>query len=100
MFKSKMNNRKFGTIRNQKGQSMVEYLLMLAVIAFMFILAKQLFTKFGIADKVMGADTLLAPLEFTYRYGDKRTRGWDEGPNEHPIIDQPGNYKLFTEGEK
>lgn len=91
-------------LRNQRGQTMVEYLLLTAVIMTLVVV---MFRLFSARELIYGRITrpIVAYLKYSYKYGDRKALGWDEGnPKNHIQISEPNRgqtFKIFiTEGER
>lgn len=86
--------------RDEKGQAMTEYLLLLSIVVFIFVGVNKFFK-----EHKLGA-TILAPItgDFarTYRYGYAKTKGYDDGgPDMHPRAVGGNNFRIFrSDGAK
>lgn len=85
-------------IKNQKGQSMVEYILvmLLVVSALIFGLGKLKQSEFFFKTF---SEPLVKYITYNYKYADPSAQGWDEGnPRKHIQISKPNeavNFRLF-----
>ncbi|MEN9723799.1 MAG: hypothetical protein RJB38_1785 [Pseudomonadota bacterium] len=84
--------------RDDRGQAITEYVLLLLIILSLAGLVKALLVKFRIADK------LLAPVNqrfvYVYRYGHEEARGFEDGgPRKHPRADGENSFRLFLNPE-
>lgn len=84
----------------ESGQALTEYVLLLVLITLIYVLIVKQFKGMGLADK------MLKPLQeqyaYTYRYGDPRARGPDDGgPIRHPraVTGSENNFRLFLNPE-
>lgn len=82
----------------QRGQSMVEYLLVLFVIvAGIIIMMKSLKSNEFFYKNI--SEPLVKTITYNYKYGDSSAQGWDEGaPKKHIQISKPnngGSFRLF-----
>ncbi len=87
--------------RNQKGQSMVEYILVMAIVvtAIVVILGQMKKNEFFFKRFT---EPLVKHLAYNYKYADPKAQGWDEGsPNSHIQIQEPQGrtFRLFQPGE-
>lgn len=86
------------TVKSKSGQALVEYVVLLAVVAgVIFLLFKQLPKLFAALEAPLRKD-----YRFVYKYGDKDTRGFNDegetGPVRHPRYSKPNNFRLFGRG--
>ncbi len=86
--------------RGESGQAFTEYVLLLVLVTLIYALIVRQFKAMDLADK------LLIPLReqyaYTYRYGDPRARGPDDGgPIRHPraVTGSNDNFRLFLNPE-
>jgi hypothetical protein len=87
------------TMKNESGQAVTEYILMVAVVVGLFLAVETALTKTGLNA------TMMTPLTknyyFTYKYGHPKALGYDEaaqgGPSMHPRITTPGNFRIFID---
>lgn len=87
--------RKF--LRNQRGQTIIEYVLVMAVVvsAIMLIMGKLKQSQFFFKKFT---EPLVKHMTYNYKYGDPRAQGWDEGqPRLHIQISQPqgATFRMF-----
>ncbi len=81
--------------RDQSGQAMLEYVLLLSVIVGCVFLLREGIARFDVGDR------LLRPLSESYarayKYGHPKAQGFDEGePKNHPRIETgENNFRLF-----
>jgi hypothetical protein len=83
--------------RGQRGQSIVEYLLVLCVmvVGLLFILAKLKESQFFYKRLT---EPLVKYITYNYKYGDPTAQGWDEGTaRNHIQIQKPqgATFRLF-----
>jgi len=84
-----------GKLRCQKGQSVVEYLLVLAVIVSAVLLVLGLLRESDFFFKRV-TEPLVRHITYNYKYGDPRSQGWDEGsPRLHIQISRPNEGQTF-----
>lgn len=71
-------------LKNERGQAIVEYILLLSTIVAIYATVISWVSQFGLMQK------LVAPLnnEFakTYQFGDPKADGFDGEPKRHPRI--------------
>jgi hypothetical protein len=84
-------------LRNQRGQTMVEYLLMMAIMvgALIVMMAKLKDSNFFFEKFI---EPLVKHITYNYKYGDSKAQGWDEGtPKLHIQISEPQGttFRLF-----
>jgi hypothetical protein len=86
--------------KDESGQAVVEYILMLSVVATLYILAKAL-SESGIAETMMRP--LTQDFARAYRYGHVEAQGFEDGgPKNHPRASQDtgeGNFRIFLNPE-
>lgn|GEM_PF-802604 len=81
-------------LRQNRGQGVTEYILLLAVISTAFALLSNGLNKMGVADKM--TNMLLGPFAATYRYGHSKAKGYDDGgPSMHPMASGGNNFRIF-----
>lgn len=84
-------------VRNERGQAVTEYILLLSIIVAAFMLLSKGLTDIGLSKK------LLTPVKEdfarAYRYGHPKAKGFDDGgPENHPRAYTGGsnnNFRLF-----
>ena len=82
-------------LRNQRGQSIVEYMLVLMVIVSALLLVLGLLKKSNYFYKNV-TEPLVKTVTYNYKYGDPRSQGWDEGnPRRHIQIARPNEGQTF-----
>ena len=82
--------------KNESGQAIIEYVLLLAIIATAFLVASRGLGKLGIADKL--TRPVKQDFAAAYRYGHPKAKGSDEGGFElHPraIAGGGNNFRIF-----
>lgn len=93
--------RRLQLLRNQRGQTMVEYLLMMAIMlgAVIVVMGKLKQSNFFFKRFT---EPLVKHITYNYKYGDPRAQGWDEGtPKLHIQISEPSGatFRLFQPKE-
>ena len=90
-----MVNRMANHIRNEKGQSMLEYILLLAIVSGFSLTILRAVSHFGVMEKI--AEPLTKGYAATYKYGHPKAKGYDEGtPENHPrAVTGGNNTRLF-----
>lgn len=94
---------KLPLIRNQRGQSIMEYILVMflvvSIVMFLFGSMKKSNFFFNRFTK-----PLVQHIVYNYKYGDPAAQGWDEGsPRLHIQISQPNanaTFRLFQPEKK
>jgi hypothetical protein len=82
-------------LRNQQGQSVVEYLLVMAVIVGALLLLMKLLKDSNYFYKNV-TSPIVSHITYNYKYGDPRAQGWDEGsPKLHIQISRPNEGQTF-----
>jgi Flp pilus assembly pilin Flp len=84
-------------LREERGQTTVEYILLLAAIVSFFLIIGR-----GLKGRDL-TKALTKPLTedfaFAYKYGHPKARGYDEGaPRMHPRAgagEDPSNFRIF-----
>jgi len=83
---------------NQKGQAVLEYILLSAIIMGMVFLVLGRLKSGDYFFKNFTAP-LVQYLKFNYKYGDQNALGWDEsdtgGPRRHIQISTPNDGQTF-----
>lgn len=84
--------------KNERGQSMMEYLLVMFVIVAGIIIMMNGLKKNQFFYKNI-TEPLVKTITYNYKYGDPSAQGWDEGtPKKHIQISKPnsgGSFRLF-----
>ena len=80
----------------QSGQTMVEYILLTAVIVLGIILFFALLRDAEFIWKRL-SEPVIGYIKYNYKYGDPNALGWDEGggPRKHIQIAQPNAGQTF-----
>ncbi len=82
-------------LRNQRGQSIVEYMLVLIVIVSALLLILKLMKESNFFYKNI-SEPLVKHIAYNYKYGDPKAQGWDEGsPKLHIQISRPNEGQTF-----
>jgi uncharacterized protein (UPF0333 family) len=82
-------------LRNQKGQSVFEYMLVLLVVIGAVLLVMGLLKKSNFFYKKV-TEPLVKHITYNYKYGDSGAQGWDEGnPKLHIQISRPNEGQTF-----
>jgi len=85
----------FRGIRGQRGQSILEYMLVLCVIMSAVLLVISLMKKSHFFYKNI-SEPLVRHITYNYKYGDPKAQGWDEGsPKLHIQISRPNEGQTF-----
>jgi Flp pilus assembly pilin Flp len=84
---------------NESGQAVVEYILLLAVVASVYILMGKALASSGLGNLLMTPIT--GDFARTYQYGRHDALGFDDGgPKNHPRArGGDGNFRLFINPE-
>jgi hypothetical protein len=81
--------------RDQKGQSIVEYMLVLMVIVSAVLLVLKLMKDSNFFYKNV-TEPLVRHITYNYKYGHPGAQGWDEGsPKLHIQISRPNEGQTF-----
>lgn len=87
--------KKRSILRNQKGQSIVEYMLVLIVIVSAVLLVLSLMKKSNFFYKNV-SEPLVRHITYNYKYGHPAAQGWDEGnPKLHIQVSRPNEGQTF-----
>lgn len=82
-------------LKNQRGQSVVEYILMMFLIVSIVIFIFGSMKKSNFFFKRF-TEPLVKHIVYNYKYGDSSAQGWDEGtPRKHIQISQPNGNATF-----
>jgi hypothetical protein len=80
---------------NQKGQSVMEYMLVLLAIVSGILILMGLLKKSNFFYKKV-TEPLVKHITYNYKYGDPNAQGWDEGsPKLHIQISRPNEGQTF-----
>jgi Flp pilus assembly pilin Flp len=85
-------------LRNQRGQTMVEYMLvtLMVVSAIMLVIGRLKSEDFFFKNFI---SPVVQQLKYNYKYADATALGWDEntsgGPRRHIQISQPNSGQTF-----
>ncbi len=84
--------------RGEDGQAFLEYVLMLAVVVSCYLILANGLLKLKLGDRI--AKPITQDFAYTYRYGNPKTRGYDDGgPLNHVRAIRDGadtqNFRLF-----
>ena len=81
---------------DNRGQAVVEYILMTSIVVGFFVALSSQLGRLGIGKKL--ADHMRQGFAMTYKYGDPRAKGYDEGsPTYHPrVVGGQGNLRIFS----
>lgn len=82
-------------VRDEQGQAVVEYLLLLAVVVGFFMVMSAGLKKTMIGKKLMTPITV--DFARAYKYGHPKAEGTDEGgsPKRHPRYDGEESFRIF-----
>jgi uncharacterized protein (UPF0333 family) len=82
-------------VKNQKGQAITEYILLIAVIVTFYLIVVKGMEKFRLDEKLMTPVT--GDFARAYRYGNVKAKGYDDGgPENHPrAVGGRGNFRIF-----
>lgn len=86
-----------GRIRNEEGQTVVEYILLLSIVVALFATASAGLRKMGLTKMLL--NPLQQQFAKTYQYGHPKAKGLDDGgPEYHPRLVQGGNnnFRIFV----
>jgi len=88
---------KRAVLSNQRGQSIVEYLLVMVIVvsALLIILGKMKESEYFFKRFT---EPLVKHITYNYKYADPTAQGWDEGnPRKHIQISEPqgATFRLF-----
>jgi hypothetical protein len=85
-----------GVLSNESGQAITEYILLLFTVFGAYLIVAAFLTRFKLQDRLM------APIKedfvYAYKYGNPKTRGYDEGePKNHPRVfgGDGTNFRIF-----
>ena len=87
-------------VKNDSGQAVTEYILLLAVVTGLFLLMFKLLPTLGIMKKL--ATPITGSYAKAYQYGHTRAKGYDDGgPENHPRATGGGtnNFRIFLNPE-
>ncbi len=81
---------------NEKGQAMLEYVLLLSILAVLMLVVMRGVRGMGLSARLV--DWISGPYKSAYAYGHPKAKGFDDGgPKFHPRSDEAGenNFRLF-----
>lgn len=81
--------------RDESGQAVVEYIMLLAIVTSIFILVSRGLTQAGLTKLMM--KPLQENFARAYQYGDPAALGYDDGgPKNHPrAYEGENSFRLF-----
>jgi hypothetical protein len=83
-----------GLRKNQDGQAVVEYILLLATIVAIYATIISWASSFGLMQKMI--TPISKDFAKTYQFGDPKADGFDGEPKRHPrIYGCEGCFRLF-----
>jgi hypothetical protein len=82
-------------VRNERGQAVVEYILLVAIIVTFFVGVRRAFERFRIGEALMRPIT--QEFAAAYQFGHPKAKGFDNGgPEYHPrAIGGNNNFRIF-----
>lgn len=81
-------------IRNESGQAVTEYVLILGIIVLFYGALMSVVEKMNLAERL--AAPIVGSYARTYKYGNPKAKGFDEGtPENHPRAVIGGKVRLF-----
>jgi len=92
---TKFSRDPFRIFRCVKGQATSEMVMMTAVVVILFLVVAR-----GIREQELPAK-MVSPIKtkfkYTYKYGNSKTQGFEDedGPVNHPRINESGNFRIF-----
>jgi hypothetical protein len=82
--------------RDESGQAVTEYILLLATVVSLFVLVSRALTAMNLSAKL--TNPIKTQFAAAYRYGHPKAKGYAEGtPDMHPRVTTPEgvNFRLF-----
>ncbi len=84
-------------VRNEHGQAVTEYILMLMIVVMFYFIVATGLSKIGISALLM--QPITGDFAHAYEYGSPKTKGFGEngGPSYHPRVTKPVgvNFRIF-----
>jgi Flp pilus assembly pilin Flp len=81
-------------VKDERGQAVTEYLLMVATILSFYLIAIAALQSYGLASKL--TTPITNDFAKTYQYGKNDVLGFDNGgPKDHPRAIGSGNFRIF-----
>lgn len=85
--------------KNEQGQAVLEYILMLSVVVTLFGIVMQSMGKIGLAQKVQ--KSIMGPFASAYQFGHVKAKGFEDGPEYHPrAVGGNNNFRIFITKRK
>lgn len=82
------------SLRNEEGQAVTEYMLLLFTIIAAYLLLLAFINKYSLASKL--SQPLQQNFARAYQYGAVNAYGFDDGsPKNHPRVNSSGNFRIF-----
>jgi hypothetical protein len=84
-------------LKSEEGQSIMEYILLLAIVVFFVGIIFDGLRNFKLVEKVV-KQPLQEHYARVYRYGNSKAKGYEDGtPELHPRIEDPrdNNFRIF-----
>lgn len=80
--------------KNESGQAVTEYVLLLGIIVLFYGALMAVVSKMNLAERL--AAPIVGSYARTYKYGNPKAKGFDEGtPENHPRAVIGGKIRLF-----
>lgn len=91
---------KLHDVRDESGQAMMEYILLLAIVVSFYVIVAKGLTEMGISEKLMRP--LTESFASAYQYGHPKAKGYDDGgPEYHPRAVEGGtNFRIFIRTDR
>ena len=85
---------KKGTLNNESGQAVMEYVLLLVIVTMVFLVVLRGIEGLDLMTKLMRP--LQQTFARTYQYGHPEAKGFDDGgPEKHARARGGDNFRLF-----
>lgn len=82
------------TLRNESGQAVTEYVLILSIIVMFYMAMMSMIDRLHLGERLAGP--IVGSYANTYKYGNPTAKGFDEGtPENHPRAVIGGKVRLF-----
>jgi uncharacterized protein (UPF0333 family) len=89
----------FVVVKNEEGQAVTEYILLMAVILMIYLMVTTTMAKIGLAKKL--TTPLTTSFAAIYQYGHPLAKGYQNGgPMYHPRVEGgDNNFRIFFNPE-
>jgi len=88
-----LGSRTISSLRSESGQTVMEYILLLAIVVGFISIVRQGLTDYAIIPNL--SQMVSRDFKAAYQYGHPKTKGPEDGPERHIRFTQGGNFRMF-----